>query len=106
MPSIIDHIHPYIRWKKFGGENTFKCSHPDCSETRTQSFLVGKRGICAICLKNEVIYGPDDLRRVKPRCADCSNAKVHREKRKIRELLEQMPNFELIEKEKKEPTDA
>jgi hypothetical protein len=99
MPSLIDHVHTYIRWKKFGEEYTFKCAHPDCSETRNQSYLWGKRGICAICGINEIIYTPDDLRRVKPRCADCSNAKIHRQRRKIKEKLASLLDFESTDQE-------
>lgn len=101
MP-ILEHLHSFIFWKIYGDERVFKCAHPDCTETRVQSFLVGKRGLCSVCGINDVIYTPDDLRRSKPRCADCSNTKANREKRKIKELLTALPDFDQTQKE---PTD-
>lgn len=92
MP-FLDHIHPYIFWKKFGDERVFKCSHPDCEETRVQSYLEGKRGMCAVCQLNPLVYTKQDLRRSRPRCPECSNTKENREKRKIKSLLEEMPDF-------------
>ncbi len=103
MSQIIDHIHPFIFWKIYGDERVFKCAHPDCTETRVQSFLVGKRGLCSVCGINDIIYTPDDLRRSKPRCSDCSNTKANREKRKLKDTLASMLEFSQEKKEEKEP---
>lgn len=73
--EILDHVHTFVRWKKLFNEWHFRCADPDCMKVSPQSLLVGKRSICAICRKEEMILSNDDLRRAKPRCAMCSNTK-------------------------------
>jgi hypothetical protein len=104
VQSLIDHVHTYVFWKVFGGERTFKCAHPDCEETRVQSWLVGKRGTCSKCGTKDIIYTPDDLRRARPLCSDCSNTKENRERRKIKDLLNGLPDFAALKDKDDERT--
>ena len=62
-------------------ELRWKCQHPDCMAIFKKHQVKGKRSICAVCHKNELILDNSALQRAKPRCVYCSTAKADIEKR-------------------------
>lgn len=89
MPKPLpnDHIHSWVRWKKFFGEFSFKCAHPDCTKTAKRSFLKGKRSLCPLCKKETFILTLKDLNLRTPRCPACSNSNENKVKRALENVL-------------------
>ena len=98
MPKL-NHTHTLVRWKDRFGEMHYKCAHPDCTYAAARSFLIGKRSLCAVCLKMELILTIADLRMARPRCINCSETQ---EAKATRELLAAQAELEALEKEKAE----
>lgn len=88
MPAILDHIHTLIRYDKFFGRQYYRCANPDCLFKAPTSLLLGKRSLCAICEKNELILNWKHFKLAKPRCDKCSQTKEAINKRKIKALME------------------
>lgn len=87
---VLQHVHTWVRWKKNFGAWQFKCADPDCDAVKDLSYLVGKRTKCSICFSTEFILTKVDLKRVRPRCLDCSETKdaiEHRRNKKIVEMI-------------------
>jgi hypothetical protein len=88
-----------VRWRERFGEMQYKCAHPDCTYSAARSFLIGKRSLCAVCLKMEMILTIADLRMAKPRCINCSDTA---EAKATRELLAARAEQERLEAEQGE----
>jgi hypothetical protein len=81
MRKSLNHVHTYVRNRKIFGEQYFQCAHPDCYDLKAKKDLIGKRSMCAICGQTEIFLTADDLKRARPRCANCSNSKKPRNDR-------------------------
>lgn len=95
MPQIVDHIHTWVKWKKFFGELHFKCDHPECFLTAPKSKIVGKRTTCASCHVEEFTLTPRHLKMSRPRCINCSQSKEAKEKRELQGKLKDVLNLAL-----------
>jgi hypothetical protein len=82
MP-ILNHVHKYVRWKK----RFYRCTHADCTHYAERSFLIGKRAVCNLCGES-FILSPEDLRRSKPRCINCSDTKEAKTRRALMDMLD------------------
>jgi hypothetical protein len=72
MPSI-KHTHTYVKYKNRPGY--FRCNDMKCTHFIDQERILGKLSKCNFC-GNEFILTEEDLRRVRPRCLNCSNTKI------------------------------
>ena len=88
MLDPFSHTHSFVFWKNNFGERTFRCIHPECYKILPVSLLIGKLNECCLCHQIKFTLTKEDLRRVKPRCENCSNTKEAKRKRVIKEFLE------------------
>jgi hypothetical protein len=99
MPSVVNHVHTYVKLKKQkirgrigssdilrDGEKMFKCDDPECTHIAPYSQVVGKKSICAVCHKEEIILDWRALERTRPRCIMCANTKEARDYKKGKAL--------------------
>lgn len=91
-PDGTPHVHEYVRaLKPTTGKvdpKKFKCAHPDCTHFAYKYDLVGKRSICAVCHKAEIVLNYANLKLSNPRCFDCSDTKKARQMRQKKRMLE------------------
>lgn len=100
MPSL-DHTHIYKKWKKLpSGEQLWKCNHQRCTHFIEEGLIEGKISICNICKQNELLMSKENLRRVEPRCVDCSNTAEGRRKRKLQALIAESLGLDSVVEEK------
>jgi len=77
------HVHEFNRisvfikegYKKYRKEYRWKCMHPDCHAMFKKHQVSGKRTLCGVCHKNNLILDSGALLLVKPRCIYCSESK-------------------------------
>lgn len=77
------HVHTYVQYKKRPGY--FRCAAPDCTHFIDRESVHGKQSVCTQCGATFILDYPD-LKRVKPRCINCSDTKKARVLRKAQEL--------------------
>jgi len=68
--SSLKHVHTYVKYKKRSGY--FRCADSHCTHILDKEAVLGKASLCTSCGK-EFILSREDLKRVKPRCLECSN---------------------------------
>jgi len=84
MPSL-KHIHTYAKFK--GKPGFWKCNAPDCTHYAHRELVVGKYSLCNICgAQMKLTF--QDMKRVEPRCLNCSNTKKGRMARKALEITQ------------------
>lgn len=76
-PDGTPHIHEFARRKDAQGKPSkyYQCRDPHCFAEYHKQKLKGKKSICAVCHKKELILDYEQLRRAEPRCLDCSQTK-------------------------------
>ena len=78
MPSL-HHIHRYVRYSQRGGktlkERVFRCDDPCCTHFAPAELVIGKLSRCNMC-DGQFILTAEAGRRVKPRCANCTEHRV------------------------------
>ena len=75
-PDGSPHVHEYVRVQDPQGKPIrYRCAHPDCTHFMHRNLLQGKRSICAVCHKTEIVMDYENLRRYEPRCFKCSGTK-------------------------------
>lgn len=84
MPAL-KHVHTYVRLKS--RPNTFKCDDPYCTHFERREMVLGKASLCNDCGK-EFILDREALRRVKPRCLECSDTKAGQELRNSKKVMQ------------------
>ena len=87
------HIHIYAA--AGGGtpqvdRNPWICLDPDCTTRVNRLDIRGKRSLCTVCRKTEIILTYDDLKRSFPRCFECSDTKQAQDVKKVRQRLQEM----------------
>jgi hypothetical protein len=99
MPSLVKnldgtkHIHIYVRMKNLDGTTDLKryrCIHPDCFHWAYRNMIKGKRSICSICQKREIVLDYENLRRANPSCFECGTGKKARAIREKFQKLNQL----------------
>lgn len=85
MPTL-NHVHTYIRRSK----STYKCDHADCTHFARKEDILGKRSMCSVCLVKPIILDSEALRRVRPRCIDCSETTEAKNIRETKKVLEEL----------------
>jgi hypothetical protein len=78
MPGL-KHTHSYIRIKS--RPDYYKCADPKCSHYIKKEMILGKYSKCAC--GTDFILTSEDLRRVKPRCFNCSDTAEAQQKRMV-----------------------
>lgn len=101
-----DHIHLFKRYKKRSGKPQttwwFLCSDPDCNFVSDYDQTLGKRTRCHSC-GSEFILDKESIKRIEPRCLNCSEhkkARIHQRAATV--LAEILPNVDEIEIEPEE----
>jgi hypothetical protein len=84
MPAI-NHTHTYVRYT----DRFYRCAAPKCTHYIDKNVLVNKMSLCNLC-GNEFMLTRNDLRRVKPRCAACSNTKTAKLKKAALTLFDKL----------------
>jgi hypothetical protein len=84
MP-VINHIHTYVKYKTRPGY--FMCSAPDCTHFLDKERVNGKLSLCTEC-GSQFILSREDLKRVRPKCLNCSNTKKARSYQKAQQLTQ------------------
>ena len=75
----LDHVHMYVQVRGEKGQR-WRCNDPDCYHIVLRRVVEGKRSRCAC--GNTFILDPQALKRVYPKCMECSNtaeARAHRQ---------------------------
>ena len=82
------HIHTFYRQR--GGKRWY-CKHPECSYSNTsRSDVLGKKSLCAVCGRNEIVLDREALRRAEPRCTECSTTATAQRKQDFMKTLRGM----------------
>lgn len=71
MP-VLKHIHTYVKYKE--RPDYWKCADPECTHFAHKALVIDKYTRCTQC-GHEMLLTREDMRRVKPRCMECSNTK-------------------------------
>ena len=82
MPAI-NHVHTYVKYKS--RPRFYRCDAPNCTHFLDKDALVGKLSLCTEC-GAQMILTSEDLKRVRPRCINCSDTVKARAHRKAQEL--------------------
>lgn len=102
MPAIA-HIHTYVKYKNRPGY--FRCEAPNCTHIIDKELLEGKLNLCSFC-GAQTILTREDLRRVRPRCLNCSETKKAKLHKKAQELTKHLGTdaFDPLKLKDQQPT--
>lgn len=85
---ILKHVHSFVRVK--GKKDQWRCNNPYCTYTVEKVYVEGKASLCGVCNIRETIMDRENLRRAIPRCDECSGRSELVQKRKVKNLLENL----------------
>jgi len=88
MPSL-KHTHSYVRYGK-KRSSPYKCNDPKCTHYAPKALILGKETLCPECRQTVFILTVEDLKRVVPKCKNCSNTQDARLYRQAKSILEDM----------------
>lgn len=101
--ASIDHTHIYVYYKIIGDEEHYKCDDPHCTHFAPVSLIVDKASICSLCRQRELILTKETLRRVRPRCIECSETKEAKTFRRNRDFMDNLLNPPVPKPPREEP---
>lgn len=70
--ASLNHVHTYVKYSK----TQMKCDDPYCTHLQLKDRLLGKITRCSVCKRNEFVLTKQDLKRVRPRCIECSETRA------------------------------